>query len=133
MITDELRSFIARVDLAFVATSDDGGTPHLASGRGLSIPDPDHLVFEAWFCRRTLENLAGNHRVAVAVIEAPSGKGYQFIGEVAKIAEAGILDGYSPGDEQAGIPQVCWQLTVRVDQVLEFSHGIHSDTPPAPG
>jgi len=129
MITGELRSFVEEVNYALVASADGTGTPHLAAGKGLRIPDPGHLVFEAWFCRRTLENLSNNRRVAVAVVEWPSGKGYQFIGTVSEITETGILDGFSPQDEPSGIPQVCWRLTVRVDEILEFSHGIHGDTP----
>jgi len=129
MITENLRDFVEDVNYAFVATADAAGTPHLAVGKGLHIPDPGHLVFDAWFCRRTLENLGRNPRVAVAVVAVPSGTGYQFIGTVAEIAEAGILDGFAPEAEPSGMPQVCWCLKVRVEEVLEFSHGIHSDTP----
>jgi len=129
MITEILRKFIEEVNYAFVATADPGGNPHLASGKGLRIPDSGHLMFDAWFCRRTLENLGRNPRVAVAVVAVPSGTGYQFTGTVAEIAEAGILDGYSPETEPTVMPQVCWRMTVRVEEVLEFSHGIHSDVP----
>jgi hypothetical protein len=67
--------------------------------------------------------------LAVAVVATPSGTGYQFIGTVAEIAEAGILDGFSPQVEPSGIPRVCWRLTVRVEEILDFSHGIHNDLP----
>jgi len=129
MITEELRGFVEEVNYAFVASADSRGAPHLALGKGLSIPGPDSLVFEAWFCRRTLENLRSNPLVAVAVVRAPSGTGYQFIGTLAEITEAGILDGFSPETESGGMPQVCWRLKLKVDNVFEFTHGIHSDTP----
>jgi len=75
------------------------------------------------------ENPGRNPRVAVAVVAAPSGTVYQFIGNVAEITEAGILDSFSPEAEATGISQVCWRLKVRVEEILEFSHGIHTDVP----
>jgi uncharacterized protein len=128
MIADTVKLFIETIDYAFVASADETGTPHLATGSAPQVPDPRHLVFEAWFCPTTRRNVAHNPRVAVAVIAA-SGTGYQFGGTVEKIVDTALLNGYAPELEVPGMPQVQSRLVVRVDQVMEFSGGAHTDQP----
>jgi len=128
MISDAIKLFVESLDTAFVATVDENGKPHLAAGTVPQIPDPSHLVFEAWLCPTTLRNAARNPHIAVAVVAGP-GTGYQFGGVVEKIADSAILDGYAPDIEAQGIPQVQYHLVVRVDEVMEFSSGAHTDRP----
>lgn len=128
MISDTIKLFVASVDTAFIASVDENGKPHLAAGTVPQVSDPGHLVFEAWLCPTTLRNASRNPHIAVAVV-AGSGTGYQFGGVVEKIADSAILDGFDPGMEAQGIPQVQYRLEVRVDEVLEFSSGAHTDRP----
>jgi hypothetical protein len=48
--------------------------PHLAAFTGLTVADSRHIVFSEWFCPKTIENLAGNPTVAVAVLDSATGK-----------------------------------------------------------
>ena len=96
MITEKMKRFIEGANSAYVASADQRARPHLAAGRGIKVPDPDHLVFEAWFCHKTLENVSEVPPVAIAVIDAGSGVGYQFAGRVERIEQIGVLDGYAP-------------------------------------
>lgn len=129
MITDKLKLFIETIDRAYVASADEHGAPHLAAGTDPKVPDPRHLVFEAWFCPTTLRNVAQNPRVAVAIVVPDSGAGYQLSGTVETVVDTALLDGYAPGAEEPGLPQVQSRLLVRVDEVMEFSAGVHSDHP----
>ncbi len=129
MITEGIKSFAERVGHAFVATSDAKGTPHIAAGRGVCAVDPDRLVFEAWFCRTTLQNLQENGKVAVAIVDPATGNGYQFSGRVEKTEDTAVIDGFLPGQEPPGLPQVQWRLEVRVESVTAFSADAHSDRP----
>ena len=128
MISDAMKLFIETIDYAFVASADERGTPHLAAGSAPKVPDPHHLLFEAWFCPTTLRNVVHNPRVSVAVV-TPSGAGYQLGGTVEKIVDAALLNGYAPEMEEPGMPQVQSRLVVRVDEVMEFSAGTHTDRP----
>ncbi len=132
MIWKRMKAFIEEVDQAFVASTDADGQPHLAAGRGLRVPDSTHLVFEAWLCRKTLSNVAGNPRVALAIIDHSSGHGYQFSGVVEKTSAVAILNGYAPRMEEPGLPQVRSRMVVRIEEVLEFSPGAHTDHPLTP-
>jgi predicted pyridoxine 5'-phosphate oxidase superfamily flavin-nucleotide-binding protein len=129
LISEKMKSFIETTNLAFVASANVAGIPHLAAGKGLQVPDPRHIILTAWFCSRTLENLAGNPAVALIVTDPATATGYQFVGEVEKTSDAGILDGYDPRSETPGLPQVLYRLVIRVDGILEFTHDAHSDRP----
>ncbi|MFA7537089.1 MAG: pyridoxamine 5'-phosphate oxidase family protein [Desulfuromonadales bacterium] len=129
MISEKMKRFIEEVNYAYVASADQRARPHLAAGSGLKVPDPQHLVFEAWFCHKTLENVAEVPRLAVVVLDRTTGAGYQLLCRVEKTAQVGVLNGYAPEIEEPGLPQVETRMTVRVEEVLEFSHGPHTDHP----
>jgi predicted pyridoxine 5'-phosphate oxidase superfamily flavin-nucleotide-binding protein len=129
VITDKIREFIEEIDLAYVASSDTEGHPHLAAVRGLTVADSGHIVFSEWFCPKTIRNIFGNPQIAIAVMDPSTGRGYQLIGMVEKTMDIGILDGYDPGVESPATPQVLSQLAIRVDEIMEFTHGVHTDQP----
>jgi predicted pyridoxine 5'-phosphate oxidase superfamily flavin-nucleotide-binding protein len=129
MITEKMRRFIEEVNCAFVASADQNERPHLAVGKDLKVPDPHHVVFEAWFCHRTLENVGQNPYVALAVVDPATGAGYQLAGTVESTSQIGILDGFAPQMEAPGTPQVESRMVVKVHAIMEFSHGVHTDRP----
>ena len=129
MISDKMKRFIEEINYAYVASADQRARPHLAAGGGLKVTDPHHLIFEAWFCHKTLENVAEVPRLAVVVVDPGTGAGYQLLCRVENTSEVGILNGYAPEIEEPGLPQVETRMTVRVEEVLEFSHGPHTDHP----
>lgn len=129
MIGEEIRRFVEAAPLAIVASADADGHPHLALGGGIRVLDGDHLAVENWFCSATVENLDRNPHVAVAVLTQESGTGYQFIGRVTREYDLAILNGYAPGAEAPGEPQTLTRLVVRVDSILAFCSGIHTDRP----
>jgi hypothetical protein len=126
VISDKMKKFIEGMNTAFVASSDQSGHPHLAAGIGPQVPDSRHVAFSAWFCHRTLENLAVNPRLAVAVMNPATGAGYQLIGRVEKTQQTGVLGN---GLEKGPGPQVQYELVIRVEEVMEFTHGVHADRP----
>lgn len=129
MISDEIRSFIEKRGVATVASADAGGRPHLALGSALKVLDGDHVLFENWFCQTTLRNIDQNPRVAVAVMAQESPTGYQLIGRVVHGFDVALLDGYQPGPQVAVDLQALTSLVVRVEEVLAFCSGIHTDLP----
>lgn len=129
MISDKMKRFIEEVNYAYVASADNRARPHLAAGTGIRISDPCHIVFEAWFCHKTLENIAEVPRLAIVVADPATGAGYQLLGRVEKTDQIGLLNGFAPEIEEPGLPQVETRITVQVEEVLEFSHGPHTDHP----
>jgi uncharacterized protein len=129
MITESIKRLIESTAYAVVASADSRCRPHLATGRDLRVPDPDHLVLEAWFCITTLQNVATNPRVAVIIADPVTSNGYQLLGHVERSEGIAMMDGYAPEAELPGIPQVQSRLVVRVDTLMAYSAGVHSDLP----
>jgi predicted pyridoxine 5'-phosphate oxidase superfamily flavin-nucleotide-binding protein len=125
----EIRSFVERCGLFYVGTSDKTGTVHLAIAKEMKVPDNDHVTFDEWFCRRTLENLEENPQITVGAADTRTGKGYQLIGEVEKISLGPVMDGFGGEKEEkwSHYPQARHQLHARVDAILELDTGPHSD------
>jgi hypothetical protein len=73
-------------------------------------------------------NLKVNSRAAIVAWDPTVDLGYQVLGEVTKVEEVGILDGYDPTAGGAeNFPQVKRRLIVRVDAVLDFRQAPHTD------
>lgn len=132
MISPKMKRFIEETGRAMVASADQFGHPHLAVGEGLTVRGRQELIFEAWFCRETLTNIQQNPYIAVAVIDAGSGRGYQLTGRVVRTTDVALHDGLPPRAEEPGLPQVQWRVVIRVEQILEFAQGVHSDQPLTP-
>jgi predicted pyridoxine 5'-phosphate oxidase superfamily flavin-nucleotide-binding protein len=129
MISAEIKRFVEARGVATVASADAYGRPHLALGGGIKVLDGEHLLFENWFCQTTLRNVEQNQSVAVAVMAQESATGYQFIGNVVHGSDVALLDGYTPGMIPVSDLQALTCLVVRVEEVLAFCSGIHSDLP----
>lgn len=117
-----------KLEHVFVATADSSGMPHVAAAAKISQTSEDQVTVAAWFCPGTLVNLKNNCRISLVVWDAPVDKGYQLLGQVEKVEEIAMMNGYSPEiDETTVMPQVENRLLIRVDKVIAFSHAPHSD------
>jgi hypothetical protein len=114
--------------LVVVASADRLGVPHLATARGAAVSDDERIAFSDWFCFRTLENVAENPRVAVALLDLEGDRGVQLLGTVEQYVAKEFLDGYLPGEGKKGLmPQARHELRIRVERILELTSGPHSD------
>jgi hypothetical protein len=112
----------------FVATADPKGLPHVAAAGRLGLGKDGLLSVAAWFCPGTVINLEHNTKISLVVWDAAADTGYQLLGNVEKVEETAIMDGYLPEMESSEpAPQVERQLHVKVDKVMGFSHAPHSD------
>ena len=129
MITEPIRRLVENISYVFVSTADSSGQPHMAIGEQVTVSGDSLLIFENWFCPSTLQNITCNTHVSVVAVEPETGKGYQMIGSVVRGENAAILNGYDPDVILPETPQALTRFTVKVDRILEFTSGIHSDIP----
>ncbi|MBW4054407.1 MAG: pyridoxamine 5'-phosphate oxidase family protein [Proteobacteria bacterium] len=129
MITEPVRSLMGKTTLVFVATADSFGQPHMAIGEQVTVSGDSVLIFENWFCPSTLQNIECNFRIAIVVVLPDSGKGYQMLGSVIKSTETAIHDEYKQPVNTLETPQILTRFAVKIDRVLEFTSGVHSDVP----
>lgn len=122
------------VDLAgrqshvWIATADAAGTPHLATAGTVTQSGDDVVVMHEWFCPTTMANVEENPRVSVVVWPGGEEDGFQLVGRFEQQQAEFMMDGFAPTVEKDHpLPQVERALTVRVESVLVFRHGRHSD------
>lgn len=126
---EKVKKLIQEVGIVYVATADREGIPHIAAAEGMTFTDEGQVIFKAWFCLKTVENLGKNPELSLAVLNPKTKEGYQILGEIERIDRGAILDGYGSEEEKkwAGYPQVEHQLSVRIQKVSSLTSGPHSD------
>ncbi len=112
-----------------IATADSAGIPHIAAAGRIELQGRSTVAITEWFCPGTVANLRKNAGVSVVAWDKASDTGYQLIGRLETSSDVAVLDGYAPGLEgQPPLPQVERRLLVRVERVIDFRFGPHSDT-----
>ena len=97
-------NMVNKLENAYVATASDEGQPHIAVERGLSVDQGD-LVFNSWFCPKTVENLRDNPLIVVSFWDKDKGKGYQLEGRKEELQEVAMLNGYPEGLNESQYPR----------------------------
>jgi len=113
----------------FMATADRGGLPHIATAGPLALlSDQKRIVFEAWFCPRTVANLEVNRWMALVILPPGKDIGYQLIGWIEELEDVLLMDGFDPQLEaRRSVPQAKKRLTMRVDKIIGFQPEAHTD------
>ena len=87
-IPREVRDFVQKQRLGFVATVNPDGSPNLSPKGTVTIWDETSLVFADLASPGTVRNLSRDARVAVNVVDPVSRKGWRFAG-VADVCHQG--------------------------------------------
>jgi predicted pyridoxine 5'-phosphate oxidase superfamily flavin-nucleotide-binding protein len=114
--------------LAWVATASRDGVPNATPKGSLKLLDDEHVVFADLFSQKTRKNLAENPKVAVTVIDAGTGKGYQIKG-VAEIVSSGSLFDATSQQLKASpkdLPPLRYVVKIAVDAVFDQSVGLEA-------
>jgi len=91
LITEEVKEFVNRVKLGFIATVCPDGTPNL-SPKGTTIAwDEDHLAFADIHSPGTIQNLLTNPSIEINVVDVFTRKGYRFKGTAEVLHEGNIF------------------------------------------
>jgi uncharacterized protein len=110
-----------------IATADWAGIPHIAVAGRIAL-EGDSVVVTEWFCPGTVANLRPNVGVSIVAWDKASDTGYQLIGRLQTSSDVAVLNGYAPGlDGERPLPQVERRLVIRVERVMDFRFGPHSD------
>jgi general stress protein 26 len=118
-----------KAGFVLVGTADDKGMPHITAAGRVDTTGDSAVVITEWFCPGTVANLQKNKSVSVVIWTKQMKQGYQLLGQLEAVQDIGILDGFSARHEgRPPLPQVEKQLWIKVEKVLEFRLGPHSDT-----
>lgn len=107
----------ARMGHLFVATVGADGAPHLAAAAKVSLAG-ELVEVGACFCPVTMANLRENRSISLVAWNPDNDQGYQLLGQAERVEELAEMD---------GSPPVGRKLLVRVERILDFHRGPHSD------
>jgi pyridoxine/pyridoxamine 5'-phosphate oxidase len=117
-----------RAGHVLVATADQQGMPHVTAAGKIALADEGSIAVTEWFCPGTVANLQKNKCVSVVVWTNKLKQGFQLSGRLEGVVDIGVLDGYAGKIEQKELlPQVEKRLVIKVEKILEFRLGPHSD------
>jgi len=80
-ISDEIKHFLERQKLGFVATISPDNTPNVSPKGTILAWDDEHLIFADIKSPQTISNLENNPSVELNVIDPILRKGYRFKGK----------------------------------------------------
>jgi len=126
IITEEIKSFIRKQKLGFVATVCPDGTPNLSPKGTTTVWDDEHLVFADIHSPGTIENLLKNPSVEINVVDIFNRKGYRFKGRATVITEGAhfqeIIRSYGEAALKYKILSV---VLVKVDRILPLMSPVY--------
>lgn len=125
---DEVTALARKTGYIYIATADGKAMPHITVAGSLQRGGRGQVVIKEWFCPGTVANLKVNKAVSVAVWDFHCDVGYQLLGQLERIDDLAVLDGYAPDIEaEKPMPQVEKQLVITVEKILDFSLAPHCD------
>jgi hypothetical protein len=80
-ISDEIKNFLERQKLGFVATISPDNTPNVSPKGTILAWDDEHLIFADIKSPQTISNLENNPSVEINVVDPILRKGYRFKGK----------------------------------------------------
>ncbi|HEX5168196.1 MAG TPA: pyridoxamine 5'-phosphate oxidase family protein [Cyclobacteriaceae bacterium] len=126
MITSEIREFVTKEKLGFIATVCPDGTPNLSPKGTTRVWDDEHLVFVDICSPGTIENLLLNPSIEINVVDIFTRKGYRFKG-TAHVLSGGkvfedVIFSYGEAAAKYTIKNV---VMVKVDRVLPLHSPVY--------
>lgn len=102
ILTTEIKEFITRTKLGFVATVCPDGTPNLSPKGTTTVWDDDHLVFADIHSPGTINNLLSNPAIEINMVDVFTRKGYRFKGSAKVLSEGRLFEEVISLYEKAG-------------------------------
>ena len=121
LLTEEVREFVNKVKLGFIATVCPDGTPNL-SPKGTTIAwDENHLAFADIYSPGTIANLLLNPSIEINVVDCFTRKGYRFKGTAAVMHKGEVFESIYSFYQKAGSQYTINNIVlVRVNQLVEL-------------
>lgn len=92
IITEEIREFVDKVKLGFVATVCPDGTPNLSPKGSTIVWDSENLAFADVCSPGTIANLKSNPSIEINVVDIFVRKGYRFKGTAEVLSQGPVFN-----------------------------------------
>src|SRR5882672_7355681 len=119
ILTNEIKGFVKKQKLGFIATVCADGTPNLSPKGTTTVWDDEHLVFADIHSPGTIQNLLINPSIEINVVDIFIRKGYRFKGTARVLTEGQlfreVVDSYGEAAKRYTINSI---VLVHVDRIL---------------
>ena len=88
MMSDEVREYVERSVLCWLATCDADGQPNVSPKEMFAALDADRLVIANIQSPRSVRNLRANPRVCVSFVDVFRQRGYKVLGTAANVLKS---------------------------------------------
>ena len=119
ILTQEIKEFVKKQKLGFIATVCPDGTPNLSPKGTTTAWDDDHLVFADIYSPGTTNNLLNNPAIEINIVDIFIRKGYRFKGVASVLSNGTLFDEIVSFYKNKGATYTIRNIVlVKVDQVL---------------
>ena len=126
LLTQEIRDFVNKTKLGFIASVCPDGTPNLSPKGTTIVWDEDHLAFADIHSPGTVQNLLHNPAIEINIVDVFTRKGYRFKGTAKVFSEGEIFDKViSFYGEAASKYKINNIILVKVDRVIPITSPIY--------
>lgn len=126
LLTVDIKKFVSKARLGFIATICPDGTPNLSLKGTTIVWDEDHLAFADIHSPGTIQNLLTNPAIEVNVVDVFLRRGYRFKGTARMLTEGEIFDAVkSFYGETVSKYKINNIVLVKVDRVLPITSPIY--------
>ena len=125
-ITPEIKDYLNRLKLGFVATVSSDNTPNVSPKGTIVAWDDEHLVFADIKSPQTMKNLENNSAIEINVVDPLLRKGFRFKG-MGKIIREGdeftkIVSYYKENGIKSEIMAV---VIIKLDEIREVTSPLY--------
>lgn len=126
IIPDAVKEYL-RTHLAYVATVDARGRPHVVPKGELAVLDDGTIVFVDLYSHQTKKNLSENRHIAITVVNPAGYSGYQVKGTAAIVERGPAYDRLRSQAAQLNHPQAKYAVRVRPNRIIDIGYGPTAD------
>jgi uncharacterized protein len=119
ILTDDIKVFVRKQKLGFIATVCPDGTPNLSPKGTTTVWDDDHLVFADIHSPGTINNLLNNSAIEINIVDGFIRKGYRFKGTGMVLSQGKLFEEILAFYNKNGFSHTIKNIVlVKVDRVL---------------
>ncbi len=126
ILTTEIKEFVKKQKLGFVATVCPDGTPNLSPKGTTTVWDDEHLVFADIHSPGTINNLLNNPSVEINIVDIFTRKGYRFKGNGKVISKGSLFEEAVSFYKDAGAKYTIKNIVlIKIEQILPLASPVY--------
>jgi predicted pyridoxine 5'-phosphate oxidase superfamily flavin-nucleotide-binding protein len=126
ILTTEIKEFVKKEKLGFVATVCPDGTPNLSPKGTTTVWDDEHLVFADIYSPGTINNLLINPSVEINIVDIFIRKGYRFKGIGKVLSEGPVFEEVVSFYKAAGAKYAIKNIVlIKVERIVPLASPVY--------